>query len=265
VPVILCNGRAADAAALAAAALVNYGHFTTMQVRGAAVRGLDLHVQRLQQATALLFGSRLDEARLRGDLRAALEAFGNRDASLRATVFSRQFDFREPMRAAEPDLLVSAAPALGMPAAALRLRSVQHVREPAQIKHVGTFALFHQRRQAQAAGFDDALFVDAGGRILEGTVWNLGLWDGGSVTWPHGPALRGTQERLLQAGLAALGVPQQVRPVALAELGGQVAAFACNSRGQQPVAAVDGGAFAGDDGLLPLLARALETQPWQPI
>ncbi len=262
---ILCNGQPASAEVLAAAALVNYGHFTTLQLRQGRARGLDMHLQRLQHGTEALFGVGLDPLRVRRDLHAGLNAFGSGDASVRITVFARDFDFRDPLRALEPDLLVSLGPPSEASGQALRVRSVAFVRDTPRLKHVGTFPLFQQRRQAMADGFDDALFVDPAGLIVEGSVWNLGLWDAAGVTWPQGPALRGTQQRLLQAGLAALGVAQQVRPVGLAELGGFEGAFICNSRGQQPLASIDGRVFVPRPHALELLARALETQPWQAL
>ncbi|WP_434212119.1 aminotransferase class IV family protein [[Pseudomonas] boreopolis] len=261
---VLHRGAPAGADVLAALALVNYGHFTSLQVRDGAVRGLDLHLQRLQQGTSTLFRSRLDEERLRVELAAALDAFGRADASLRVTVFSPDFDFREPLREAAPEVLVSLSPASQLPAAPLRVRPVAFVRELPQVKHVGTFPLFQLRRDAMEAGFDDALFVDARGCLVEGSVWNLGLWDGQGITWPEGPALRGTQERLLRAGLALLGVPQRVRPVRLDETGAFRAAFACNSRGLQPIRTIGESAFP-ELGLPPVLERALSTQPWQPL
>ncbi|MFT4248573.1 MAG: aminotransferase class IV family protein [Pseudomonas sp.] len=258
------QGRPAGADTLAAAALVNYGHFTSLQVRGGAVRGLDLHIERLQYGTVTLFGRRLDEARLRAELAGALDAFGEIDASLRVTVFSREFDFRDPLREVAPDVLVSVSPASRLPSTALRVRPVAFVRELPHVKHVGTFGLFQSRREAMAAGFDDALFVTPQGDLVEGSVWNLGLWDGRGVTWPEGPALRGTQERLLRAGLDRLGVPQLARPVHLDELGAFASAFACNSRGLQPIQSV--GAWELPESTLPpVLEQALQTQPWQPI
>jgi branched-subunit amino acid aminotransferase/4-amino-4-deoxychorismate lyase len=259
------HGRAATAEVLAAAALVNYGHFSTMQVRDGAVRGLDLHLQRLQQANMALFGSALPAERVRDELRAALAASGRADAALRVTVFSPAFSLRRADADGAVDLLVSlAAPAQADPAP-LRLRSSAFAREAPQFKHVGTFAAFHQRRLAQQAGSDDALFVDAQGRVMEGPTWNLGLWDGTCLHWPQAPALRGTQQRLLQAGLAALGVAQRERPLSLQAFGADVAAFTCNARGQQAVAAVDGRALRPAVDLLALLEDALRTQPWQAI
>lgn len=263
---LFCDGRPASAEALAAPALVNYGHFSTMQVRDGAVRGFDLHLRRLDEATRTLFGSELPAARIRAELRAALQAFGSGDASLRASVFARDFDFRRADAACTPELLVSLAAPAQADATPLRLRSAVFARELPQIKHAGTFALFHQRRLALQAGFDDALFVDAQGLIAEGSTWNLGAWDGqGGVVWPQAPALRGTQERLLQAGLATLGIAQQVRPLHLRELAGFASAFACNARGQQAIAAVDGQALGPAAELLRILNAAVETQAWQAI
>ena len=265
VGVILCNGRIASADELASPALVHYGHFTTMQARDGAVRGLDLHLQRLREATVALFGRELEEARIRHDLRAALAAFASGDATLRASVFAADFDLRAPARTGRTDLLVSVTPPREAAQAPLCLKSYPFVRELPQFKHAGTFALFHHRRLARQAGYDDALFVDTAGRLAEGPFWNLGLWDGGRLIWPQGPALRGTRERLLQAGLQALGIAQLVRPVTLDELGGGVAAFTCNASGQQSVAIVDGHRLAEAPQLADLLQQALRTQPWQPI
>ncbi|HBZ46612.1 MAG TPA: aminotransferase, partial [Stenotrophomonas sp.] len=60
---VYCNGHRASADDLAGA-LVNYGHFTSLQVRGGAVQGLDLHLRRLRQGTEELFGSTLDGTRV---------------------------------------------------------------------------------------------------------------------------------------------------------------------------------------------------------
>ncbi|WWW36980.1 hypothetical protein V8017_09710 [Stenotrophomonas rhizophila] len=61
---LYCNGHHASVDDLAGA-LTNYGHFTSLQVRGGAVQGLDLHLQRLQEGTEALFGTVLDAARYR--------------------------------------------------------------------------------------------------------------------------------------------------------------------------------------------------------
>lgn len=258
-----CNGALADAATLATVAQVNYGHFTSLQLREGRARGLDLHLRRLTEATATLFGGALDEARLRAWLRLAIADFGSGDASVRITVFARDFDFRDPLRPVAPDVLVALSPPSTIAGAPLRVLPVRYLREFPELKHVGTFALFQHRRLARAAGYDDALLVAPDdGRLSEGAVWNLGLWDGQGVTWPQAPALDGVQQQLLRAGLAELGVPQQVRPLWPADLAQFRSGFACNARGQQALAAIGEHEF-GEVGLPPVLEQALQTRPWQ--
>lgn len=261
--VIMCNGRVATPEDLAALALVNYGHFTTLQVRAGAALGLELHLERLEVATSALFGMQLEPERVRADLRAALAAARCEDATLRATLFAR--DAGPAASPQQIDLLVSVGPPGQPGTTGLRLRSVQFARAAPQYKHVGIFPSVHERRSALAAGYDDALFVDEYGHVLEGTFWNLGLWDGARVIWPQGPALRGTRERLLQAGLERLGILQQTRLVRLRDIGPELAAFSCNSRGQQKVSAINDRVLAEAPELQALLERALATQAWEKL
>ncbi len=262
---MLCNGERATAQQLANAALFNYGHFTTLQVRDGAVRGLDLHLQRLRQGNQVLFGAVLDVAMLRQQMCDALTCFGSSDAGLRITIAGPMPDPRSGEPAAAPEVLIAVSPAADMPAAGLRLQSALHQRSTPQLKHVGIFAQWQLRRQALASGHDDAVLVDAAGQLLEGTFWNLGLWRQGRVVWPQGPVLQGTQQRLLQAGLAALGIEQEAVPVSIADLASFDGAFACNARGQQAIVAIDRQRWPDRAARLEVVAQALQTQPWQRI
>jgi len=264
-PRMQLNGRVAGADDLRALALVNYGHFTSMQVCDGAVRGLGLHLQRLQQATRELFGSALDLDQVRGWMRDALDGIHG-GASMRVTVFSRVLDRDHLLEPAAPDVLVSVAPARTIRADPLQVRSARYQREAPHIKHVGTFALFHQKRLAQAAGFDDALFVDAGGAIAEGSIWNVGFFDGTRVTWPDAPALQGISMQLLQDGLRRRGVPMQVRRVELAEVAHFRSAFFTNtSRTAVPLSRIDMTEFRLDARLLALLDECMSMHPWERI
>ena len=259
------DGRPASAEALAALALVNYGHFTSMQVRGAAVQGLELHLHRLKSATAELFDARLDDVRIRAAILAALEAAGMEDASVRVTVYAPGFDHARPDRPLPVDLLVSLAPPREADPRAVWVKTYPFQRPLPHIKHVGTFPLFQRRRQALREGADDALFVDARGRISEGSVWNTGFWDGRQVVWPQADALRGTGERLLQAGLSELGVAQRHAPVEARGLAGMRAAFAVNATGVWPIAGIDDTTLRPDPDLMGTLQAALRSQPWRPL
>lgn len=259
-----CNGQPLEAM-LTPTLLVNYGHFTSLQVRAGAVQGWSLHLQRLQQGSQELFGSALDEDQLQDWLRQALQAFALEDASLRITVFSRHFDFRRPLQAAPLDVLIGLAAPATMPTTPRSVLPTRYQRELPHLKHVGTFPLFHLRREAMRQGFDDALLVDAAGVISEGSTWNLALWDGAQVVWPRAAALRGTAEQLLVQGLEALGQVQVQRPVALDELPGFSGAVACNATGLWPLGRVGAQAFEQSQGLLRLLRQALVLAPWSPL
>ena len=261
--VALLNGQPATASDLRALALVNYGHFTSLQVRNRAVQGLELHGQRLTAATRELFGTALDFTAVRKQMRAAV--MESPDCSLRVTVFSRDFDYRNPAEDHQADVLVSLALPSPSRTQDLRVKSLRFQRTLPQIKHVGTFPLFHYRRQAIAMGFDDALFADSAGVISEGSVWNIGFWKQGRVVWPEAQALRGTAEQLLQAGLRQQGVEQMVQPVNLAELTEFDGAFACNASGIQSIAAIDEIEFRrSGDGMDKILAAAAFT-PWEAL
>ncbi|OBU69702.1 aminotransferase [Stenotrophomonas maltophilia] len=252
-----CNGRPAQVEDLLPA-LVNYGHFTSLQVRGGAVQGLDLHLARLSQATHALFGSELDTVQVRGWMAQALQQAGLADASLRVTVYSRRFDFRNPLAAVPVDVLVSVSAPVTL-TASKRVRSVAWQRELPQIKHVGTFGLFAERRAAMADGFDDVLFVTADGEVSEGGTWNLALHDGERLLWPQAPALRGTAEALLKQHWPG---PQLTRPLALAELAHVKAAFACNASGLWALEAIDGHVLPGSQALAEQGRAVLAAVPW---
>jgi hypothetical protein len=85
------NGRAATAEQLHFPALANYGHFTAMQVRNGSVRGLDLHLKRLDAANRELFGADLDGNRVCDHIRRALRD-DTAEASVRVHVFYPEAD-----------------------------------------------------------------------------------------------------------------------------------------------------------------------------
>jgi branched-subunit amino acid aminotransferase/4-amino-4-deoxychorismate lyase len=263
VSALLLNGEAASTDDLRALALVNYGHFTSLQVRDGAVQGIGLHQQRLAAATRELFGTGLDLAAVREQMRKAV--IDTPECTLRVTVFSRNFDYRNPAGGFAPDVLVSLSPPSPSRTHPLRVKSFPFLRPLPQIKHVGTFPLFHHRRLALEAGFDDALFVTPTGEISEGSVWNIGVWNEGQLVWPEAPALRGTAERRLEAGLERQGVEQVVRAVGLQELRSFSGAFACNAGGIQPIATIDEISFAIEHDWMARLRAASALPPWETL
>ena len=240
------NGNAATADDLRALALTNYGHFTSMQVEDGGVRGLDLHLARLDASTRALFERPLDGDVVRGYMRHALDGFGGA-ASLRINVFSRQLHRDRMAEPAEPDVVVSVAAPRRIETTPVRLKAFRYERVLPHVKHVGTFGLFHHRRLAQLDGFDDALFVDASGAVSEASIWNIGFFDGSGIVWPDAPALRGVSMQLLQKGLRERGMASDSHRIAHADVGAFRSAFLTNcSCAVRPVAGIDGVRFALD-------------------
>jgi len=257
---VFCNGQPADAASLAAA-LVNYGHFTSMQVRDHAVQGLGLHLDRLAPATQTLFGVRLDVAQVQRWMAEAMVQAGVADASLRVTVFSPAFDFRAPLEPVPVDVLVAVSPPVTL-TAARSVRTVRYQRDMPEVKHVGTFGLFAQRRAAMEAGFDDALFISPKNRVSEGTTWNLAVLHERKLIWPDADALRGTTEALVQMSWRE---PQDRQPLTLRQLDGVEAAFACNSTGVWALSAIDGRPLPRSEALAEEGREALGKARWEPL
>ncbi|WP_107085675.1 aminotransferase class IV family protein [Streptomyces acidiscabies] len=243
----------------------SYAHFTSMQVRGGAVRGLDLHLRRLDESARDVFGTGVAAERVRSCLRHALDA-GPDDMSVRVTVFAHGLDLVARGEAVEPQLAVTTSAPVEAGSEPMRLRTVPYERDLPHIKHAATFGLTHHRRLAALAGYDDALFTDRHGRISEASVWNVCFYDGERVVWPEAAVLPGITMQLLRRGLEAKGVPSEQREVRPADLTPALSAFLTNSISPAlPVASVDGVRLAVDPDARSLLLDCYETNPWEPV
>lgn len=220
------DGRTATAEQLAVPAVVNYGHFTAMQVRDGRVRGLDLHLRRLREATRELFDKELDLSLVRERARHALGGTG--DASVQLRIFSPGAD--------SLSIMVVVRDPVEMPPGPWRLKSAPYLRPVAYLKHVGGFGQAYYGRVAQREGFDDALLTGPGGLIAEGGITNIGCFAGDTVVWPEAPSLPGITYQLL---VRALGARSTHRVITLDDLGGYDGAFVCNSWGVAPVGQID--------------------------
>ncbi|GGO44277.1 aminotransferase class IV [Streptomyces lasiicapitis] len=257
------DGAPATADALRARALDTFGHFTAMQVRDGRVRGLGLHLARLDAATRELFDQGLDGERVRDLVRHALAGDGGdgaagviADASVRVYVHAPD---------GAPSLMVTVRPPTELPAAmadrAQALKSVAYVRPVAHIKHLGGFAQAYHGRAARRAGYDEALLTGPDGEISEGAITNVAFFDGHEVVWPDAPHLAGITMQLLEAGLADAGLPWRRGPVRLRNLPGYRAAFVANSWGVSPVRRVDDLELALDEKLMATVAGVYEEVP----
>ncbi len=249
---LLPGGESPVLEPLVALALQSYGNFTTLRVGPGGVRGLGLHLERLERDAAALFGQGAPrglvlEGVRRVQSRARQEAT---DLVARLTLFDPEGKLGQPGRAAGLGVLVSVRPSPGAaPAPAGDGFSVQtrpFRREMWAVKHVSLGPALFERRCAQRAGFDDALFVGpAGGAgegcLLEGPTWSFGLLSGGRLLFPAAGALPGVTRRLVGEAAEAAGLTVGETNVAVAELERAEGAVALNAvTGVRAVESVDG-------------------------
>lgn len=227
-----------------------YGHFTAMQVRDRRVRGLGLHLDRLDAASRELFGGGIDRAAVLASVRTVLGG-DVRDASVRVYVLDGD----------PPHVVASSGPPHAPLAGPLSVRSVVYQRYLPHIKQAGGFQQAHINRAAARDGFGEALLTTGDGLISEGSITNLGGFADGRLVWPDAPMLRGITMRLLER----MDVPQVRRPLKVADLTGFDLVFLCNSWGVMTVGQVDGLPLRHDDGLARRLLDHYEAIPGDPL
>ncbi|OYO13908.1 branched-chain amino acid aminotransferase [Enemella evansiae] len=259
------NGNRASAEDLAPLAFAGYAHFTAMQVRDRAVRGLDLHLARLRAASEQLFGRSVPDDRIR-DLLCSATADTPADLSLTCHVSARPGEFNRASTDTELDVLVRITDPVTPAPDPVTLAALPHQRHLPQLKHVGEVAKTELLRRANAAGFDDAVFVDHSGRISEATIWNIAFWDGTSVIWPQADLLDGITQQILRRRLSAQGIPQTTRPVRAMDLDDRFAAALMNSWSPGiPVSRIADRPLGDHTDLIGLLHRAYATEPPVPL
>ena len=258
------DGAPATADDLGYLALVNYGAYTSFRVESGGVRGLDLHLARLEASAVELFGEAAGQGRLRTLIRAAVA--DRREGFVRVSLFSPEIGARTPDWRGVPKVMTAVFPPPPPLADSLRLAVQTYGREAPHLKHVAAFGLIRARRLARESGFDDALFVDVSGRISEGSLWNIGFLEGDRVVWPQAPMLAGVAQALIRRGLAGVGLGDAVEPVAAPDLPRFDGAFICNSATPPcPVTQIGGHSFPVATGVLERLHAAWASNPPQPI
>ena len=254
-PFVLVDGREPAASDLFPFVLANDGHFTAMQVRDRAVRGIDLHLRRLVESHKRLYGTVLDPGSLRRWMQIAIA--DRPDAYLRVTVAEP-----DPGR---PSVLTVVRPPLDPEPQPVALLPTVWTRAFPEVKHVGTFAQIQFAREAEGAGFDDALLVDEDGRLSETTIANIAFASGDEVVWPDGPALEGITWQLLEPALAEHGIFSRRASVALGDLDRFSGAVLVNSVGVSPVCRIGAHSFTESADAAARLERIYRSVPEERI
>ena len=230
------DGKPVTTAELMPLALTNFGHFTSMRVEAdRTVRGFALHLNRLESDCRATFGTGLDVDQVRAYVRRVI-AKASGPLALRVTVYDPELTVGVVGKPAHPRILVTASPAGEMPTSPLRLKTYEFTRDAAEIKHTGLWSQMHRRRDAQLAGFDDALFIEPDLSVSEGATWTVAFIDADDhVIWPEAPTLPSTTVHLLRQVHES-----RTAVVKLDALPHMRAAFASNvSIGVRPISQID--------------------------
>lgn len=255
------NGRAIPSSELTRLAFAGFAHFTSLQVRNRMIKGLDLHLGRLRQASIELYGKALADELVRSYINSAVES-GPVDQSITVIMHSPIGEFTAHSMDIEPEVLIRTAPPENGPTGPLRLAAIHHERPLAEIKHVGEIGKTYYLHQAVRQGFDDAVFVNTYGYLSEGTIWNLAFWDGENVIWPKAQILKGTMMSMVQRQLNQLDIPQRSESITLKRLAELKGAAVMNSWTQGvSVSEIASNAFTHSEQLISLLHRAYNTEP----
>lgn len=256
------NGRLVEQAELERIALTNYGHFTSLVVDNQQVRGLALHLERLERDCAAMFDVALDLERVKAlILQAADGKVG--PCVVRVTVCDPQLQLGQIGADAEPQALVTIRETTGAALPPIRVQPTCYGREMPEIKHIGLCASLYHRRRAQRAGFDDVLFTDQQDLVSEGGTWNVVFFDGQDLVWPEAPVLAGVTMALLRRHYPGR---MTQRPIALSEVSNFEAAFATNAVvGVRPIAAIGAHRLADKHPLLTTLQRCYQDVPFEAL
>ena len=260
------EGMPVDAGEVRSLALYNYGHFTSMRVEEMRVRGLSMHLDRLNRDSAILFGKDVGSDRVRDLVRKALN--GKVDPiTARVTVFAPDFDMSNPSTPCDTKVLVTtrnAAPAISQ--SPLKVQSTVYQRDLPQVKHVGLFGQLQLRRSAQLEGYDDTLFVDNRGAISEGATWNIAFVKAGRVIWPESEILPGVTMRIVRELLSAQGIEWADKQITLSDVAEMDSAFATNAAtGVRPISQIDGTAFDVNAQMLTVVREAYWATEGEPL
>ena len=251
------DGELHDAHALQAALnthALHYGSGVFEGIRayataaGAAVFRLPEHIERMRRGAELL-GLEFDPAQTTDAILSTLRANGHRDAYIRPLAWAGAGSFGLDVEGHPAHLMVAtSATQVHLNGTRARIGVSRWRRNPADslppLKLCGAYVnSILAKREAKQRGFDEALFVDADGFVVECTGANAFVVKGGRVTAvEHRDALPGITRDTVAALCGATA-----RAVALDELLDADEVFACGTAAEiAPVAEVEDRRF-GDN------------------
>ena len=232
--------------------LFGEGAFETLRVYGGRPFRLDAHLERLASALRVMEISVPELAeRLRQGVDDTLAANALADSWVRITITAGAED-------GVPNLIVAAMPLPELPASwyasgvAVATATSRFVREPGSVlsglKSTNYLASRLARKEAQARGAHEAIFLNTHGRLAEGASSNIFLVEDGALITPapgEGILTGITRQTVLELAKES-GIAATERAVERSELDTADEVFITSSlREVLPVCSVDGHKIAG--------------------
>lgn len=219
------------------------GLFETIRVKGGAAVWLDRHLARLAEGRSVLgIPARFDDAALAEACAAVIAAEGIEAGALRLTV-SRGVGPRGVLPPAAPAPTVLIAGHAGLPpqspVALVVARGTcrNHASPLSRVKSLNYLDAVLARREAAERGADDAVMLNAAGRVAETTIANLfARIDGG---WITPPVAEGALPGIMRAEILTR-LDAAERPLSIADLQRVTALLLTNALSIRAVARLEG-------------------------
>jgi branched-subunit amino acid aminotransferase/4-amino-4-deoxychorismate lyase len=259
------NGIMLETSDLPVLMALQYGHFTSMQIRDGQVKGLKLHLDRLEKSSEKLFACHIDGKKIMEYLQ---NIVGKNDScSVRVNIFTQSFQ-GNLIKPNDLKVLITKSSPVHPSNVALKVKTAHFERLLPDVKYSGILSgILAYQREARAEGYNDVLYTDNHDHIAEGSVWNIGFYDGQSVILPTAPALSGIMIQLLTERFKSLGTKVIYKNIHLSELSEYKAAFYTNSVNHRGIIAqIDRYVLdKGGEGISTLLESAYDGISWDRI
>lgn len=218
------------------------GLFETIAIKRAAPKRLAAHLARLREGASILgIPVPYTDAKIAELAAAVITANELTEGALRMTL-TRGPGARgiAPPEAPTPTFLITSGTL--PPDDPLSLMVAQSTRRNelsplARVKNLGYLDNILARREATAAGADDAVLLNTQGRVAETTIANIFCLIGGGLVTP--PVSEGALPGVMRAEVIRLARAEE-RPIEASELARASEMFVSNALGIRPVVRMDG-------------------------
>lgn len=149
------------------------------------IKGLELHLARLERDSNAIFGISTDQERIKKGILFFLNSHSEQHSMVvRVTLFPKNFSLAQPEKIEDIHVLISGRPHSSVKNKPLKLTIIDERRIFAQHKTTNMISNLYARAVAHQNGFDDAL-MSINNFVTEGATWNIFFFDGINLVTPE--------------------------------------------------------------------------------